>query len=290
MNKKPSGKQDHQNPKVKNRDRQKQAPAALQTDPDQEFVFGRHAVLALLDSKRAINKLFVQASLMVGGGDHLDSGKVGASLAAILAKAKANKVQWQAVPKQKLDTLSQHAPHQGVVAATAAFPYAELDDIFASAAKQQQSPFILILDSIEDPHNFGSILRTADAAGVHGVIIPRRHAVGLTAVVAKTSTGAIERIPVVRETNLVQTVKALKAKGVWVYATAMAGTDYRKWDTDRPLAIIIGNEGKGVSRLLKETADEIITIPIAGKVQSLNASVAAGLLMYEVYRGRNKLV
>lgn len=196
-------------------------------------------------------------------------------------------IQVQSVPKSKLDMLSNQGVHQGVLAAVAAHDYAELEDIFEKAAQKNEEPFILILDGVEDPHNLGSIMRTADATGVHGIIIPKRRAVGLTSVVAKTSTGAIEHVSVVRVTNLTQTIAELKERGVWVFATDMHGTSYTKWQVKGALALVIGNEGKGVSRLVKENCDELLTIPMTGHVQSLNASVAAGILMYEVFRGRN---
>lgn len=180
--------------------------------------------------------------------------------------------------------------HQGVVAAVAAYRYAELDDIFDVAAKRGEDPLILVLDELEDPHNLGSILRTADATGVHGVIIPRRRSVGLTAVVAKASTGAIEYIPVVRVNNLSQTVSQLKDRGVWIAGTdALGSQDYRTMDATLPLAIIIGSEGKGMSRILKESCDFLYHLPMVGQVTSLNASVAASLLMYEVLRKRQPL-
>ncbi|APZ50301.1 23S rRNA (guanosine(2251)-2'-O)-methyltransferase RlmB [Jeotgalibaca sp. PTS2502] len=241
----------------------------------EDFVVGKHAVLETLKSDRDINKLFLQEGI---GGD-----KIG----EILELAKERRIQIQTVPKSKLDLLSDNGVHQGIMLATAAYQYATMDDLFAIAAKKEEDPFFLILDGIEDPHNLGSILRTADASGCHGIIIPKRRAVGLTGTVAKTSTGAIEHVPVVRVTNLSQTVADLKERGVWVFATDMKGQAYQQWDATLPLALIIGNEGKGVSRLLKDAADDLLTIPMTGHVQSLNASVAAGLMMYEVFRKRH---
>ncbi|WP_313467262.1 23S rRNA (guanosine(2251)-2'-O)-methyltransferase RlmB, partial [Carnobacterium sp.] len=192
------------------------------------------------------------------------------------------------VPKAKLDQLVDGITHQGVVIAVAAFQYATIDDLFAAAAEKNEAPFFIILDGVEDPHNLGSIMRTADASGAHGIIIPKRRAVGLTATVAKASTGAIEHVPVARVTNLTQTINELKERGVWLYGTDMAGQDYREWETSIPIGLVIGNEGKGITRLVKEQMDGMLTIPMTGHVQSLNASVAASLLMYEVYRGRHK--
>ena len=245
--------------------------------PEQQddFVIGKHAVYETLQSERDINKLFLQEGI---GGE-----KIG----EILELAKERQIQITIVPKTKLDLLSDNGVHQGVMLATAAFQYAMLDDLFAVAKEKGEDPFFVILDGIEDPHNLGSVLRTADASGVHGVIIPKRRAVGLTGTVAKTSTGAIEHVPVVRVTNLARTIEELKERGVWIYATDMKGQSYEQWDANLPVAVIIGNEGKGVSRLLKDSADGLLTIPMKGHVQSLNASVAAGLMMYEVYRKRN---
>lgn len=250
--------------------------SAERLEQKDDFVIGKHAVLETLKSDRDINKLFLQ------------EGAGGEKIGEILEAAKERRIQIQLVPKAKLDLLSDQGTHQGVMLATAAFQYATLDDLFAVAAEKGEDPFFLILDGVEDPHNLGSILRTADASGCHGIIIPKRRAVGLTGTVAKASTGAIEHVPVVRVTNLSQTISELKERGVWIFATDMQGQDYQQWDASLPLALIIGNEGKGVSRLLKEGADGLITIPMVGHVQSLNAGVAAGLLMYEVFRKRRK--
>ncbi|WP_047393271.1 23S rRNA (guanosine(2251)-2'-O)-methyltransferase RlmB [Pisciglobus halotolerans] len=235
---------------------------------------GRMPAIEVLKSERDINKVFLQEGLS------------GSKMNEIHKLAKERQVQISYVPKSKLDQLVDGANHQGVVIGTAAYQYATIDDLFAAAAEKEEDPFFLILDGVEDPHNLGSIMRTADASGVHGIIIPKRRAVGLTATVAKASTGAIEHVPVVRVTNLVQTIKELKNHGLWFYGTDMKGQDYRKWDTKLPIGLVIGNEGQGISRLVKEQMDGMLTIPMTGHVQSLNASVAASLLMYEVYRGR----
>ena len=244
----------------------------LGNNPD--FVYGKHAVVESLKNPEKINKLLIQEGLM------------NPDVTYILNLAKQNHVQIQHVPKTKLNELTNQAVHQGVVASIAAFEYAELEDLFAKAKEKGEEPYFLLLDGIEDPHNLGSILRTADATGVHGIIIPKRRSVSLTSTVAKTSTGAIEYVPVVRVTNMVQTIEVLKERGLWVFGTDMKGTDYRKWQVNGPLALVIGNEGKGISRLVKESVDEMLTIPMTGHVQSLNASVASAILMYEVYRGR----
>lgn len=246
-------------------------------EEDRDLVAGRIPAIEVLKSERDINKIFLQEGLS------------GSKISEILGLAKKRNIQVQMVPKSKLDTLVDGMNHQGIVVAAAAFQYAELDDLFAAAAFKKEDPFFIILDGLEDPHNLGSIMRTADASGAHGIIIPKRRAVGLTATVAKASTGAIEHVPVVRVTNLVQTINELKDRGVWLYGTDMKGQDYRQWDTKLPIAVVMGNEGKGISRLVKEQMDGMVTIPMVGHVQSLNASVAASLLMYEVYRGRNAL-
>lgn len=248
-----------------------------ETEEERDLVAGRMPAIEVLKSERDINKVFLQ------------EGLTGSKMNEIMSLAKKRNAQIQLVPKSKLDNLVDGVNHQGVVIAAAAFPYATLDDLFAAAALKNEDPFFILLDGVEDPHNLGSIMRTADASGAHGIIIPKRRAVGLTATVAKASTGAIEHVPVARVTNLVQTIKELKERGVWLYGTDMTGVDYRKWETTLPIALVIGNEGKGISRLVKEQMDGIVTIPMVGHVQSLNASVATSLLMYEVYRGRNQI-
>jgi len=245
----------------------------IEKTDENSFVFGNHVAVEALKEGR-VNKLFIQEDAK---GKNIETLKE-------LAKEKNVPVKW--VPKQKLDTMSDDGLHQGVVAAITPYEYLELAELLAHTAKE--NPFYLILDSIEDPHNFGSILRTSDAAGVDGVIIPKHRAVGITPVVVKTSTGAVEHVPIARVTNLSQAVKFLKERGFWVFGTDMNGTDYRKWNTQGKVALIIGNEGRGMSANLKKEVDEMITIPMSasGHVQSLNASVAAGLLIYEVFRNR----
>ncbi|AMB99268.1 RNA methyltransferase [Aerococcus urinaehominis] len=242
----------------------------------EDFIYGIHAVNEAMSAGRPFNKLFVQ--------DQADKQ----ALAKLVGRAKKEKILVNFVPKKKLNELTDHANHQGVVAAVAAYEYADIDDMLALASSRQELPFILILDGIEDPHNLGSILRTADACGVHGVIIPNRRAVGLTQTVAKTSTGAIEHVPVARVTNLRQTVKKLKAAGVWVFGTDMQGQSYWEMQADLPLAIVIGNEGKGISPGLAKELDGTVTIPMVGHVQSLNASVACALISYKVLEKRQR--
>lgn len=242
----------------------------------EEWIAGKNPVIEALKSGRSINKILVS--------DHLKSQ----ATQNLQELAKQSGIIVQKVPKQKIDQLVDG--NQGVAASVAAYSYASLDDIFQSAAEKEEDPFFILLDEIEDPHNLGSVLRTADATGAHGVIIPKRRAVGLTATVAKTSAGAIEYVPVVRVTNMVQTIEELKSRNVWVVGTEAEGTeDYRSLEGTMPLALVIGNEGKGISRLVKEKCDWTVRLAMQGKVSSLNASVAASLLMYEVYRKRHPL-
>ena len=214
-----------------------------------EMIAGKNPVLEALRSGREINKLWIAEGVKKSGVQEL------------IELAKERGVLVQFVPKQKIDKLAEN--HQGIVASVAAYNYAELDDLFNAAQSKNEDPFFIILDELEDPHNLGSIMRTADAIGAHGIIIPKRRAVGLTAVVAKASTGAIEHVPVVRVTNLAQTVDELKDRGVWIAGTDAKGSqDYRKMDATLPLALIIGSEGKGMSRLLKEKCDFLYHLPI----------------------------
>lgn len=244
---------------------------------NQEYIVGKNPVIEALKSQREINKILIAEGSQRG------------QMQQITHLAKEANVLVQFVPKKKLDQITDQN-HQGVLAYVAAYEYAELDDLFEAAEQRNEPPFLLILDEIEDPHNLGSIMRTADAVGAHGIIIPKRRAVGLTATVAKASTGAIEYIPVVRVTNLAQTIDSLKERGIWIAGTdAKADQDYRKLDGTLPLGLVIGSEGKGMGRLIREKCDFLVSLPMAGKVTSLNASVAAALLMYEVYRKRHNL-
>ncbi|GAJ40402.1 23S rRNA (guanosine(2251)-2'-O)-methyltransferase RlmB [Saccharococcus caldoxylosilyticus] len=242
-----------------------------------DFIIGRNPVMEALKSQREINKIWIA------------EGVQRHSVQPIIQLAKQNGVLVQYVPKKKLDQMVE-GTHQGVVAQVAAYRYYEIDDLFARASEKSEPPFFLILDELEDPHNLGSIMRTADAVGAHGIIIPKRRSVGLTATVAKASTGAIEHIPVARVTNLARTIDELKERGVWIVGTdAKAKDDYRSFDGTMPLALVIGSEGKGISRLVLEKCDFLLCLPMRGHVTSLNASVAASILMYEVYRKRYPL-
>ena len=261
--------------KVHDKKQQQEKPQSAPEEVNGEMIAGKNPVLEALRSGREINKVWIAEGVKKTGVQEL------------MDLAKEQGVLVQFVPKQKIDKLADN--HQGIVASVAAYNYAELDDLFQAAKNKNEDPFFLILDELEDPHNLGSIMRTADAIGAHGIIIPKRRAVGLTAVVAKASTGAIEHVPVVRVTNLAQTVDELKDRGVWIAGTDAKGSaDYRNMDATLPLALIIGSEGKGMSRLLKDKFDFLYHLPMVGHVTSLNASVAAALLMYEVYRKRQE--
>ena len=237
-----------------------------------DIVYGVHAVMEALMANTG-NKLYIQDDLR---GKNVDAIKA-------LAAEKKVSISW--TPKKTLSDMTGGAVHQGFVLRVSEFAYSELS-VIMDKAEQEENPLVLILDGLNDPHNFGSILRTADATQVTGVIIPKHRAVGVTPVVAKTSTGAVEHIPIARVTNLSQTLDKLKEAGFWVFGTDMDGTPSHKWNTAGKVALIIGNEGKGISANIKKQVDEMITIPMSGHVQSLNASVAAAVLMYEVYRNR----
>lgn len=241
-----------------------------------EWLAGKNPVTEAIKANRPIEKLLVA------------EGVKPASIAEATRLAKEKGIIIQHVKRQKLDQLTGGAVHQGVAAIVAAHRYQELTEVLDSANERGEAPFLLVLDGIEDPQNLGSILRTADAAGVHGVIIPKRRAVGLTATVAKTSAGAIEYVPVVRVTNLVRTLQQLKTEGFWVTGAEASGElPYTEVDFTVPTALVIGSEGKGISRLVRENCDYVVHLPMKGAVNSLNASVAAALLMYEVLRKRN---
>lgn len=235
-----------------------------------DIVYGVHAVMESLQANTG-NKLYLQDDLR---GKNVDKVKV-------LAAEKKVSISW--TPKKTLNEMTDGAVHQGFVLRVSEFAYADLSVLLAKA-EQVDNPLILILDGLTDPHNFGSILRTADAMGVVGVIIPKHRAVGVTPVVAKTSTGAVEHVPIARVTNLSQTLDKLKEAGFWIFGTDMDGTPAKGWNTAGKLALIIGNEGKGISANIKKQVDEMVTIPMTGHVQSLNASVAAAILIYEVAR------
>lgn len=235
---------------------------------------GRNAVLEALKSGRSIDKLYV-----------LDGCQDGPVM-TIKREAKKRDCLVKFVDKERLDQLSETGHHQGVIAMAAAYDYAELEDLFAAAEKKGEDPFFILLDNIEDPHNLGAIIRTANLAGAHGVIIPKNRAVGLTAAVARTSAGAINYTPVVRVTNLARTMDELKKRGLWMVCADMGGTRMYDLNLKGPIGLVIGSEGEGVGRLVKENCDMIASIPMKGDIDSLNASVAAGVLAYEIVRQR----
>ncbi|WP_027438360.1 23S rRNA (guanosine(2251)-2'-O)-methyltransferase RlmB [Lachnospira multipara] len=235
---------------------------------------GRNAVLEAFRSGKTIDKLFI-----------LDGSSDG-PIKTIIREAKKTDCIINFVDKERLDRLSGTNRHQGVVAIGAAYDYASVEDILANARDKGEDPFIFILDEIEDPHNLGAIIRTANQAGAHGVIIPKRRAVGLTATVAKTSAGAINYTPVAKVTNISKTIEELKKEGLWFVCADMGGETMYNLDLKGPIGLVIGNEGNGVSRLVKEKCDFIASIPMKGDIDSLNASVAAGVLAYEIVRQR----
>ena len=238
------------------------------------IICGRNPVLEALRSGREIDRLLVAHG--TGGG----------SVTAIIAKCRAKGILIKEISPQKLDYYCGGANHQGVAVMFASQEYATVDDMFALADSRGEKPFLIICDEIEDPHNLGAIIRTAEATGVHGVIIPERRSASLNATVAKAACGALEYVPVARVTNIANTIDALKERGVWVFGADMNGDDYTKTDFDAPCALVIGNEGKGIGALTAKKCDAIISLPMHGKINSLNASVAAGILMYEVVRSR----
>ena len=209
------------------------------------------------------------------------------SIKKILAMAKENKVIIQEVDRHKLDEMSESHAHQGVIAITSAYRYYDLDEILEIPRQNGEDPFFIILDGITDPHNLGSIIRTADAVGAHAVIIPKRRSVQITPIVAKASAGAVEYLPVCKVTNIVNTIKTLKENGLWIAAVDMDGQTFYQQNLGGPLGLVVGSEGEGISRLVKQNCDFTVSMPMSGNVTSLNASVAGGILLYEVYRQRN---
>lgn len=235
---------------------------------------GRNAVLEAFRSGKTIDKVFLLDGCMDG------------PLKTITREAKKQDTIINYVNKERLENLSETGKHQGVIAMAAAYEYVEIEDILAKAEEKGEPPFIVLLDGIEDPHNLGAIIRTANLAGAHGVIIPKRRAVGLTATVAKTSAGALNYTPVAKVTNLTQTIKELKEKGMWFVGADMGGETMYNLDLKGPIGVIIGSEGEGISKLVKENCDFIASIPMKGDIDSLNASVAAGVLAFEIVRQR----
>lgn len=238
-------------------------------------IFGRNTVMEALKSNRTINKIW------------LAKGEQKGSVREIVALAKEKRITVQIVERSKLDKMFPHENHQGVAASVASADYVAWQDIVDAARQKGEDPLLVILDELEDPHNLGAILRSVDAVGAHGVIIPKRRAVPLTDGVAKASAGAIEHVSVARVSNLVQVIEELKKQGIWIAGADLHGEYMHKQDLTGPLAIVVGSEGKGLGKLVRESCDYVVSIPMQGKINSLNASVATGVLLYEVYRQRN---
>lgn len=239
-----------------------------------EQIEGRNAVLEAFRSGKCVDKLFIL--------DGCQDGPV----RTIAREARKTDTIINYVSKERLDQLSETHAHQGVIAQVAAYDYSTVDEILARAEEKGEAPFLIILDNVEDPHNLGAIIRTANLAGAHGVIIPKRRAVGLTSTVAKTSAGAINYTPVAKVTNIVRTIEELKEKGIWFVCADMGGETMYDLDLTGPMGLVIGNEGEGVSRLVREACDFTASIPMKGDIDSLNASVSAGVLAYEIVRQR----
>lgn len=235
-----------------------------------DIIAGRNPVMEAIRSGRSIESILVA------------KGERSGSVVAIIAKAKQKNIPVKDVDSKKLDFLAKGVNHQGIVAQCAVKEYSTLEDIFALAEERGESLFVIVLDKIEDPHNLGAIIRTAECAGAHGVIIPERRSAGLSYTVEKTSAGALEYMPVVRVKNISAVLQKLKDKGIWVYGADMDGEHYKKVNFDGAVALVIGNEGKGISPLVAKDCDVIVSLPMKGKINSLNASVAAGILMYEI--------
>ncbi len=243
-------------------------------DKKPDLLIGRNAVTEALKSDREINTLILMRN----------NNNPALSRLASMAKEKGAVVK--EVDSKKLDFMCGGANHQGVAAYVAAHEYSSIDEIFAYAEEKGEAPFIVVCDEIEDPHNLGAIIRTAECAGVHGVIIPKRRSASLNFTVGKTSAGALEYMRVARVSNLASTIDELKEKGCWVYGADMDGTDYKKTDFSGAVVLVIGSEGKGIGKLIRQKCDAIVSLPMKGNINSLNASVAAGILMYEVSCGR----
>ena len=241
-------------------------PSAQEEEMQSNLLVGRNPIREALKAGRDMEKLLVAKGELIG------------SAREIVAMAREQKVIVQEVDRAHLDAMAPG--HQGLIAVVSAYAYKTVDDMLALAKERGEEPFLVILDGVTDPHNLGAIIRSAECAGAHGVIIPERRAVGLTPAAVKASAGAVEYLPVAREVNLTRTIERLKKEGIWIYGTAMNGEDYRKVDYSGAKALVIGSEGEGMSRLVSESCDKVVTLPMKGKIESLNASVAAGILLY----------
>lgn len=257
------------------KNREKRSAPREQGPRGADLIAGRNAIAEALRAGRAIDSLYVQR------------GERDGALQALVKKAKEAGAAIKEADPKKLDYLCGGANHQGVVAVAAVKEYATVEDLFRRAQEKDEPPFFVVCDELEDPHNLGAILRTAECAGAHGVIIPKRRSVGLTYAVGKASAGAVEYLPVARVGNLPSLLEELKARGLWIYAADMDGSPWCQTDFTGPTALVIGSEGRGVGRLVKEKADFVVSLPLKGNINSLNASVAAGILCYEVARQRS---
>ena len=246
-------------------------------DNNRDIIAGRNPVAEALRSGRSVDCLYIA------------KGELNGSVKVIAALAREKKIPIKEVDRKKLDQMTAGSAHQGVAAAASLKEYASVDDIFALAQKRNEPPFIIVLDEIEDPHNLGAIIRTAECAGAHGIIIPKRRAAGLSFTVGKASAGAYEYVPVARVTNIAAAIDELKERGCWVYGADMDGQTYCSCDLRGAAALVIGSEGRGLGRLVREKCDAVLSLPMKGRINSLNASVAAGILMYEFSRQRSDI-
>lgn len=246
----------------------------VKTDDD-NIITGRNSVLELLNSNREIDRILVEKGNKTG------------SMSAIIAKAGQKQIPIKYVVAEKLNSICPGANHQGVIAYTAMQEYCSINDLLQYAAEKNESPFIIICDGIEDPYNLGAIIRTAECCGAHGVIIPKRRSVGINYAVSKSACGALEHMKIARVSNITAAINELKGNGVWVYGADMGGEPYDKVDFSGPVALVVGGEGKGISRIVNENCDVVLSLPMKGHITSLNASVAAGIFMYEILKFRN---
>lgn len=244
-------------------------------EKNEQYIIGMNSTVEAIHSGREINKVYI--------AEGMQSNKI----QKLLALTKERKIITQFVPRKKIDSMEQARNSQGIIAEVAAYDYKNFEELIEQVSKKETVPLLIMLDKIEDPHNLGSILRTSDVVGVDGIIIPERRSVSLTATVAKTSSGAIEYVPVTRVTNLVQTIEKLKKEGYWIIGSDASGESlFSEVDYKMPVCIVIGSEGKGISKLVKDNCDLIVRLPMKGHINSLNASVAASIIMYEIYRQR----
>lgn len=248
---------------------------AAQNREERGMIIGRNAVAEAFKAERTIDTLFILR------------GETNPAIKRLASICRERGGIVKEVDRKKLDSLCDGAKHQGVIAMAAAYSYSTVEDMLQYAESKNEPPFLIVCDGLEDPHNLGAIMRTAEAVGAHGIIIPKRRSVSLNYTVAKSAAGALEHMRVARVANLVSTLKELKEKGIWAYGADMDGTSYKDADMKGPIALVVGAEGKGISRLTAETCDFIVSLPMCGKINSLNASVAAGVLMYEIYSQRN---